>query len=134
MKRTPFLIVAALGAGTLLARDFSIADAGAKADGTKCTETIARAIADCAAAGGGRVVVPKGTWFTGKVHLRSNVELHLEEGAVLDFSDDPDDYMPAVVSGFEGIECMNRSPLVYAYECENVAITGPGTIRPRIGF
>lgn len=53
---------------------------------------------------------------------------------MLEFSDDPDDYMPPVVSGYEGIECMNRSPLVYAYECETVAVTGPGMLRARIGF
>ncbi len=115
-------------------RSFCITDYGAKPDGTKCTEAIARAIAACNESGGGSVVVPQGTFLTGKVHLKSNVNLHLSSGAVLEFSDDPDDYMPPVISGYEGIECMNRSPLVYAHRCDNVAITGPGMLRSRIGF
>lgn len=113
---------------------FNIADYGAKPDGTKCSAAIARAVEACAAAGGGRVVVPKGVFFTGAVHLRSNVALHLSEGAVLEFSDDPADYMPAVVSSFEGIECMSLSPLVYAYGCTNVSITGTGTLKPRLRY
>ena len=112
-------------------RDFSIADFGAKTDGTKCTASISRAVEACSAAGGGRVVVPKGVFFTGAVQLKSNVTLHLSEGAVLDFSDDPADYMPAVISGYEGIECMSRSPLVYAYACTNVSISGSGMLKPR---
>ena len=58
-------------------RDFNIADFGAKTDGTKCTASISRAVEACSAAGGGRVVVPKGVFFTGAVHLKSNVTLHL---------------------------------------------------------
>lgn len=110
---------------------FPITDFGAKPDGTKCTEAIARAMAACNAAGGGYVVVPKGTWLTGKVHFRSNVNLRLEEGATLEFSDEKADYLPAVHTTWEGVECWNTSPLVYAYECENVAITGPGTLAAR---
>ena len=115
------------------ARDFRITDHGAAPDGTKCTAAFAKAIAACAEAGGGRVIVPKGTWHTGPVHLRSNVELHLEEGAVLDFSDDLADYLPAVMSSWEGLECLNYSPLVYACCCTNVAITGKGSLVPRMG-
>ena len=114
------------------ARDFSVADYGAKADGTACTEAFAKAVAACAAAGGGRVVVPAGTWFTGPIHLKSNVDLHLEEGARLEFTDDPKDCLPAVMSSWEGLECMNYSPLVYAYCCTNVAITGKGVLAPRM--
>ena len=86
-----------------------------------------------AAAGGGRVTVPAGEWETGPLHLRSNVELHLEEGAVLRFSDKAADYLPAVEVSWEGVECINYSPLIYAYGCTNVAITGGGTLAPRIG-
>ena len=116
------------------AREFSIVDFGARSNGEKCTDAIARAIGACADAGGGRVIVPNGVFHTGAIRLKSNVELCLSSGAVLDFSDDPEDYMPAVASSFEGIECMNRSSLVYAYGCTNVAITGSGLLRPRIGF
>lgn len=110
-------------------RSFSIADFGAKADGnTKNTASIAAAIAACAKAGGGRVVVPAGTWLTGPVHLRSHVNLHLADGAVLRFSTSFDDYLPTVYIQRGGVRCHNYSPLVYARDCTNVAITGRGTL------
>ena len=88
-----------------------------------------------AAKGGGRVVVSAGEHFSdGPLRLRSNVELHLEEGARLVFSDDPAKYLPAVPTSWEGVECLNYSPLVYAYGCTNVAITGKGTIAPKMKF
>jgi polygalacturonase len=84
-------------------RDFIISDFGASSDGKKCTEAIAKAMEACSAAGGGRVVVPAGRWLTGAVHFRSNCNLHLAEGAVLEFSDDPADY-PLVQATWGGIE------------------------------
>ena len=88
-----------------------------------------------AAKGGGRVVVSAGEHFSdGPIRLRSNVELHLEDGAKLVFSDDPAKYLPAVPTSWEGVECLNYSPLVYAYGCTNVAITGKGTIAPKMKF
>ena len=113
------------------ARDFPITDYGAKPDG-KCTAAFAAAMAACEAAGGGRVVVPKGTWLTGAVRFRNGCNLHLAEGAVLAFTDDPADYLPAVHTTWEGVECLNLSPLVYAYGVTNVALTGTGEIRPRM--
>ena len=113
------------------AQDFSIADYGAVAGGeVSNTEAIARAIEACNKAGGGRVVVPAGEWLTGPIHLLSNVNLHLAEGATLRFTDNPSDYLPAVMTSWEGMECYNYSPLVYAFECENIAITGTGTLAP----
>ncbi len=109
------------------ARDFVITDFGAVAD-ANCTASIAQAIAACNAAGGGRVVVPAGVWLTCAVHLRSKVNLHLAEGATLRFSPDPAKYLPTVLTRFEGIECMNYSPLIYAFEQEDLAITGKGTL------
>ena len=85
------------------------------------------------AAGGGRVTVPAGTWRTGKIHLKSNVELHLEEGATLLFTDDPQAYLPAVLTSWEGVECYNYSPLVYALGATNVAITGKGRLEAEMG-
>ena len=114
-------------------RDFSIADFGAK-EGVKATDAFAAAMAECEKAGGGRVVVPKGKWLTGAVHLRSNCNLYLAEGATLEFTDDPADYLPAVPSSWEGLECLNYSPLVYAFECTNVALCGKGVLRPRMAF
>lgn len=109
-------------------RDFAITAYGAT-PGKKCTESFARAMAECERSGGGRVVVPPGTWSTGAVHLRSNCALHLEAGAVLAFTDDPGDY-PEVFTSWEGTECYNHSPLIYAFGCTNVAITGKGLIEP----
>ena len=111
-------------------RDFSVAYYGAMSDGmTKNTAAIRAAIDACAAAGGGRVVVPAGTYLTGAVHLKSNVELHLDEGATLLFTDDKADYLPPVRVNWEGTECMNYSPLVYAFGATNVAITGRGKLK-----
>ena len=62
------------------------------------------------------------------IHLKSNVNLHLEEGATLLFSHDPNDYLPLVFTRFEGTECMNYSPLIYAFEQTNIAVTGSGTL------
>jgi len=110
-------------------RVFNVADHGAVGDGrTKNTQAIATAIDACAKAGGGVVLLPKGTWLTGAIHLKSNVNLHLGQGATLRFSDDPTDYLPVVFTRWAGFECYNYSPLIYACDCENIAVTGPGTI------
>ena len=90
------------------------------------------AAAVCASRGGGRVTVGPGvTRSIGPVVLRSNVELHLVEGATIEFSDSPEDYMPGVPVSWEGVECYNLSPLVYAYGCTNVAITGRGVLKAK---
>ncbi|SCH00127.1 alpha-d-galacturonidase [uncultured Bacteroides sp.] len=115
-------------------KDFVITDYGAKPEGeTDNTKAITAAIEACYKAGGGRVVVPDGIWLTGPVHFKSNVNLYLEENAVLSFSDNPKDYLPAVMTSWEGLECYNYSPLLYAFECENVAISGKGTLQPKMG-
>ena len=109
----------------------SIDEFGAKADGiTLNTEAINRAIRDVSEKGGGKVIVPSGLWLSGPIEILSNVNLHLEEGAVLKFTDNPSDYLPAVMTSWEGLECYNYSPLLYAFGCENVAITGEGTLAP----
>lgn len=116
-------------------RDFSIVDYGAIEGGkTINTKAIAKAIIACNKAGGGRVVIPEGEWLTGPIHFKSNVNLYLTEGAVVRFTDNPEDYLPAVITSWEGLECYNYSPLVYAHECENVAITGEGKLMPHMGL
>ena len=93
---------------------------------------IASAINEANKVGGGTVVVPEGEWLTGKVHFKSNVNLHIQKGAVLLFSDNPEDYLPAVPTTWEGMECYNYSPLIYAYECKNIAITGEGKLKAKM--
>jgi polygalacturonase len=110
-------------------KDFLITAYGAVGDGkTKCTEAFKKAIEDCNKNGGGRVVVPLGTFLTGAIHLKSNVNLHLADSATIIFSRDYDDYLPMVFTRWEGMELMNYSPFIYAYGQENIAITGNGTL------
>ncbi|MES2438774.1 MAG: glycoside hydrolase family 28 protein [Verrucomicrobiota bacterium] len=121
------VILARIKAPDFAARDFPITRYGA-VNNADSSAAITRAIASCHAAGGGRVVIPPGVWVTGAVHLKSNVNLHLAEGSTLRFNPDPTQYLPLVLTRFEGIECMNYSPLIYAFEQENVAVTGKGTL------
>ena len=114
-------------------KDFPITDYGAKPGGKiDNTEAIRQAIAACHNSGGGRVVIPAGEWLTGPIHFKSNVNLHLATDAVLSFSGNPKDYLPAVQTSWEGWETFNYSPLIYAFECENIAITGKGKIEPKM--
>jgi polygalacturonase len=127
-------ILARIKEPTLSNREFSIARFGAVGDGrTDVTEAIRRAIAACASEGGGRVVVPAGRFATGPIHLRSNVELHVSRDATVLFARDARRYLPAVLTRFEGTELMNYSPFIYAYDQENIAITGSGTLDGQAG-
>ena len=108
--------------------NFSIIQYGAVSDGSLCTEAFRKAIEACHAAGGGMVTVPADTFLTGAIHLLSNVNLHLKEGAVVRFSTNPEDYLPVVLTRSEGMELYNYSPLIYAFRQENIAITGKGVL------
>ena len=122
-------ILSRIKAPTFPDRDFNITDYGAVGDGkTSCTEAINKVILAANKAGGGRVVVPAGSFLTGAIYLKSNVNLYVSEGAVVKFSNDPNAYLPAVYTRWEGVECMNYSPLIYAYKEKNIAITGKGTL------
>ena len=113
--------------------EFPITQFGAvPGDQAKNSAAIAQAIDEANKAGGGKVIIPEGEWLTGKIHLKSHVNLHLNQGAVLLFSDQPEDYLPPVQTTWEGMECYNYSPLIYAFECKNVAITGPGELRAKM--
>lgn len=110
-------------------RVVNITDHGAIPGGeVKNTAAFAAAIHAIADAGGGRVVVPAGVWLTGPIHLQSHVELHLTEDAVIKFSDVIEDYLPVVLVRGGGIDFYNYSPLIYARDCENIAVTGPGRL------
>lgn len=114
---------------------FPITDFGADPnDQGKTSAAIARAIDAANAAGGGTVVVPEGVWPTAKIHLKSHVNLHLTKGATLLFSEKPEDYLPPVQTSWEGLECFNYSPLIYAFDCENVAVTGEGRLKAKLDF
>jgi len=122
-------ILARIHAPWFPARDFVITNYGAVAGGqADCTAAIAKAIDACAGSGGGRVVIPAGDFLTGPIHLKSNVDLHLETNATLKFRTDFKAYLPAVFSRFESIECYNYSPFIYAFGQTNVAVTGAGTL------
>ena len=95
--------------------------------GASCTQAIQRAIDEAAASGGGCVVVPAGEYETAGLVLRSHVELHLEAGALLRFTDDPDAY-PVIRTRWEGYEQDSYRPLIYAKGETDVRLTGPGTL------
>lgn len=101
-------------------------------DQARTSAAIGRAIDAAHAAGAGTVVVPRGVWPTVKIHLKSHVNLHLEAGSTLLFSEKPEDYLPPVQTSWEGLECFNYSPLIYAFDCENVAVTGEGRLKAKL--
>ncbi|MDR3188711.1 MAG: glycoside hydrolase family 28 protein [Prevotellaceae bacterium] len=115
---------------TFKAQQYPITDFGAVAnDPARLNhEAINAAITACSAAGGGTVTVPAGVFYTAPITLKSNVNLRVEENAVLKFTTEAKYYFPAVLTRWEGIDCYNAHPLIYAREAENIAITGRGTI------
>jgi polygalacturonase len=122
-------ILAQIVPPTFPADDFSITNYGAVGDGvTDCTLAFSSAIAACNAAGGGRVQVPAGRFLTGAIHLLSNVDINLASNATICFTINTNAYLPVVYTRSQGIEAMNFSPLVYAYQQTNIALTGAGII------
>jgi polygalacturonase len=110
-------------------KDYFITDFGAIGDNKyDCTSSIQNAINSCCNDGGGRVVVPAGTFNTGAIHLKSNVNLYLKEGSKLSFSKDPEKYLPVVLSRYEGCELMNYSAFIYCINSQNIAVTGKGIL------
>jgi polygalacturonase len=112
------------------AYEINIAKLGAKGDSlTNNKKVFDKAMALCKKNKGGTIIVPKGIYkINGPIHFVSNVNLKIEKGATIKFSDNPDDYLPMVLTSWEGTMVYNYSPLIYAYGCENIAITGEGTI------
>jgi len=122
-------ILAQIKAPVFANRNFDITKYGAVGNGKfNCSAAIKAAIDACNKAGGGKVVVPAGKYYTGPVCIKSNVNLHLNKGATLLFSTKPNDYLPLVPTRWEGVELMNYSPLIYAYEEQNIALTGEGVL------
>ncbi|MBR4651288.1 MAG: glycoside hydrolase family 88 protein [Prevotella sp.] len=101
--------------------------ASPKATAAKNQAAINKAIEKCSEKGGGTVTVPEGRYETGAIRLQSNVNLELQKGATLVFAFQPELY-PNVITRWEGIDCINYSPCIYAYKVQNVGITGEGII------
>lgn len=108
----------------------NIAKLGAKGDSVSNSKPFFDKAMDlCKKNNGGTIVVPKGIYLlNGPIHFVSNVNLKIEKGAKIKFSDKPEDYLPLVLTSWEGTMLYNYSPLIYAYDCKNIAITGEGTI------
>jgi polygalacturonase len=107
---------------------FNIINYGAKSDGlTLNTSSINNAIVACNKKGGGVVLIPKGMWLTGPIELKSNVNLHLQANAILQFTKDFNQY-PLVASNWEGLPQMRNQSPVWATNQQNIAITGQGII------
>ena len=106
----------------------SIVDFGAQSGGQElCTKAIADAIDAVSAKGGGRVIIPRGTWLTGPITLKSNIDLHTETGATLIFSTNKELY-PVVETSFEGLNTFRCISPINGRNLENIAITGNGVI------
>ena len=110
-------------------KNYDVTNYGAVGNGlTDCTQSFKSAINECSKNGGGKVIVPKGIYLTGAIHLKNNVNLYVSKDAVIKFSTDPKKYLPVVYTRWEGTECLNYSPLIYAYNQENIAVTGEGIL------
>lgn len=108
--------------------EVNLKDFGAKGDGsTLCTEAFSKAINALSQKGGGKLTVPQGVWFTGPITLKSNINLHLEKGAVILFSPDPDLYS-LINTSFEGLDTRRCQSPISGQNLVNVAITGDGVI------
>ena len=125
-------IVREIKAPQIPANDFNVSDyinhdmAKAPID---IRDAVIKAINDAADAGGGRVIVPQGKWLVnGPIHLKSNIDLHISEGAHLLFSAKPEHYLPVVKTRWEGTEMFGYSPFIYAHNVHDIAITGTGII------
>ncbi|NHN36796.1 glycoside hydrolase family 28 protein [Pseudomaricurvus alcaniphilus] len=123
-------IVAAIEPPRIPDQQFNIVDFGALSGGSEdARPAILNTIKHAATQGGGKVILPPGLWLSnGPIVLQSNIELHIADGARLLFSPNPADYLPAVLNRWEGTEVYSHSPLIYARDVHDVAITGKGII------
>ena len=119
-------ILASTASPAIPSRTFALAGARGDGDGDD-TLALQRAIDGCHASGGGHVVIPRGVFLTGALRMRSRVDLNLSAGATLLFSEDSGRF-PPVRTRYEGLECVNRSPMLYAWEETDLAVTGSGTL------
>lgn len=119
---------------TLYSTIFNVTEFGAISDGiTSCTEAFTSAIDKCSKAGGGTVYVPSGKFLTGPVILKSNINLYLDAGAIIIFSNDTAEY-PVVNSRWEGVHGKVYCSCIYAENEENISITGHGKLEGQGSF
>lgn len=110
-------------------KQFLITEFGAIPDGiTDCTSAFEKAMSKISSMGGGKIILPFGEYLTGPIHMKSNVEIHFERGAKIKFIQNPEKYLPVVLTRFEGMELYNYSPFIYAFNQQNIAITGEGIL------
>ena len=129
MKRLLLLLSFVFASFNINAADFNIVKYGAVSDTTKLsTKALQRAIDACSAAGGGRVVVPAGSYKIGSIFLKSNVHLHLERGATLYGSTKLEDYKPVKTDYVSFRTQQQTIQLIFADKVSNVVIDGYGTI------
>jgi polygalacturonase len=109
---------------------YNITDFGAVGNNhTPCKIAFDQAVTVCSDNGGGTIEVPAGEYYmNGPLVFKSNVRINLQKEAILNFSTDEHDYLPAVLTRWEGTELYNYSPLIYAYHVNNIALTGEGTV------
>jgi polygalacturonase len=111
--------------------NLSIRDFGAVGDGVvDNTAAFRNAIEQADKNKGGKIIVPAGAYLTRPVHLKSDIDLHLEKDAVIAFNDNSGNW-PAIKSRWEGVECYGYSPCIYGENLSNVSITGAGIIDGR---
>lgn len=108
-------------------RTINIIKTGAKRNKLS-TSAIQKAIDQLSKSGGGTVIVPEGQWLSGRIELRNNINLKLEEGAELHFSGDIKDYLPCVPTRNEGVDVISMGAMIYANGVENIALTGRGKL------
>ena len=129
MKRLFIFIMGVMMAVVATSRTFDMKQLGADAKGIKpCTKLINQTIEKAASEGGGTIYFPAGTYLTATIHMKSNITLHLESGAIVRFSDRFEDYLPFVTARWEGTVMQTLSPLIYAHSADNLTITGRGTL------
>lgn len=129
-QEVPEFVKAVVGmkAPVFPSRQLSIVKTGAK-KGKLSTAAIQKAIDKVASQGGGTVIVPAGEWLTGRLMLKSNVNLHIEEGATLEFTGNLADYLPTVPSRYEGADVQSLGAMIYANNQQNIAVTGKGHLK-----
>ncbi|MDR0542890.1 MAG: glycoside hydrolase family 28 protein [Dysgonamonadaceae bacterium] len=109
-------------------RKVSITQYGGVGDGVKLnTQVFADAMADLSGKGGGTLIVPSGVWYTGPIVFQSNINLHLEKGALILFTPDISAY-PLIETSYEGIAARRCQSPISGRHLENIAITGEGSI------